>query len=281
VTQAEFNGTVENSVFDFPSAKAAPLPDMKALILEVTRNQKAVEEMQKQYTCHLISEEEKVDSKGKVASKTVKEFEVFYLAGDEVRRLVKKDGKELAGDEKKKEDERFNKQYEKLQKQAEELARDPRKQQKQAEKEEATISDILRVVRFSNARRERFRGQDVIAVDFGPNPEYKPKKAIESVVQKTSGVVWIDEQARDVARVEAHFTDTAKIGMGLLAALDKGSSLVFEQAKVNDEVWLPSYTEIHATGRFLVVKVRENGVERYTDYRKFSAESKIVSVKEK
>jgi hypothetical protein len=42
----------------------------------------------------------------------------------------------------------------------------------------------------------------VIAVDFGPNPEYKPKKAIEGIIQKLAGVVWIDEQAHDVARLE-------------------------------------------------------------------------------
>ena len=280
VTRAEYNGSLDASVFDFPKAGAAPAPDIKALILEVTRNQHAIEEMMKQYTCHLTVEEEKVDSKGQAATKTVKEFEVFYVAGEEVRRLIARDGKPLAGDEKKKEDERFNKEFEKLQKHAAEMASDPKKQKKQDEKEEAQISDFLRVLRFSNARRERFRGQEVIAVDFGPNPEYKPKKAIEGAVQKLAGVVWIDEKARDVARLEAHFSDAVKIGLGLLASLEKGSNFVFEQAKVNDEVWLPSYTEVHMTGRVLVVKLRAHEIDRYSDYKKFSAESRIVGVKQ-
>jgi hypothetical protein len=121
----------------------------------------------------------------------------------------------------------------------------------------------------------------VIAVDFGPNPDFKPKKAIESMVQRLAGVIWIDEKARDVARLEAHFDNSLKIGGGMLASIEKGSSLVFEQARVNDEVWLPSYVEIHVTGRaLLLVKLKANEIDRYTDYKKFHSESKIVGVEQ-
>jgi hypothetical protein len=93
-----------------------------------------------------------------------------------------------------------------------------------------------------------------------------------------SGVVWIDDNARDVARLEAHFDDSAKLGGGILASLDKGSNFVFEQALVNNEVWLPSYSEVHASGRVLVVKLRTNEINRYTDYKKFRAESTMKVV---
>jgi hypothetical protein len=71
-----------------------------------------------------------------------------------------------------------------------------------------------------------------------------------------------------------------KIAAGFLASLDKGSDFVFEQSKVNNEVWLPSYAEVHAAARVLVVKVRENEIDRYTDYKKFHAESTIKIVQE-
>jgi hypothetical protein len=278
VTRAEVNSSVDTSVFDFPRTNASPVPDVKTLILEVSKNQKAIEELMKEYTCHLATEEAKVDGKQQVSSKTVKEFEVFYVSGEEVRRLIAKDGKPLGADEKKKEDDRFNKEFAKLQKRAAELAADPKKQQKEQEKQDAQLSDFLRTLRFTNARRERFRGQDVIAVDFGPNPEYKPKKTIENIIQKVAGVVWIDEKAKDVARLEAHFADSAKVGAGILGSVEKGSNFVFEQARINDEVWLPSYTEIHMVGRVLVVKLKANEIDRYTDYKKFHAESTIKIV---
>ena len=211
-------------------------------------------------------------------SKTVKEYEVFNIAGEEVRHLVAEGGKPLDGDKKKKEDDRFNKEYAKLTAQAAKDAADPKKREKSDAKDEAQLSDILRAVRFTNARRERFRGQDVIAVDFGPNPDYKAKSMAERVAQKMAGVVWIDEQARDVARLEAHFSESFKLGAGILAAIEQGTSFVAEQAKVNNEVWLPVYGEVHAAGRALFFRMKANVIERYTDYRKFHAESTITIV---
>jgi hypothetical protein len=276
ITHAEFNSSVDDSAFEFPHTVNTPLPDIAALVREVTKNQKALDDLQKQYTCRVTEEQENVDSKGRVTSKTIRESEVFNIGGDEVRHLIAKDGKPLEGNEKKKEDERFNKEFGKQTHQAEEAARDPKKQAKQQEKDDAQISDFLRAVRFTNPRRERFRGEDVIAIDFGPNPDFKPKKTIENLIHQMAGVIWIDEKARDVARLEAHFSANVKIGGGVVASLEKGSSFVFEQARVNDEVWLPTYDEVHLGGRFLFLKVKANQIDRYTDYKKFRAETKFT-----
>jgi hypothetical protein len=268
---------VDDSVFDFPRTSTAPLPDIATLIREVTKNQKAIDELQKQYTCHVTEEQESTDGKNRNRRTTIREYEVFNIAGEEVRRLLAKDGKPLAGNERKKEDDRFNKEFEKYTKQAAEAARDPKKRAQQEAKDDAQISDFLRAVRFTNARRERFRGQDVIAVDFGPNPDYKPRKTIENAIHQMAGVIWIDEQARDVARLETHFNSNFGIGGGVLASLDKGSSLVFEQARVNDEIWLPTYDEVHLAGRLVVLRFKSNQIDRYTDYKKFHADSTFVA----
>ncbi len=285
VTRAEFNSSVDNAVFDFPKAAGIPLPDMKALFLELSKNQEAVEELRRQYTYHMTTETEQADSKGQTTSKTIREVEVFQIAGGgTVEHLIAKDGKPLSGDEKKKEDDRFNKAYEErtkeqAKKQAEQAA-NPQKQAKEQAKQdaedEADISTILRAERFTNPRRERLHGQEVIAFDFGANPDYKPKSMEEHFAQSLAGVMWIDEQAHEMVRMEAHFSDSFKIAGGLVASLDKGSNFVFEQAKVNDEVWLPSYSEVHFSARFLLFKGRENGIFRFTDYKKFNAESKFV-----
>jgi hypothetical protein len=275
VTRVEINAPVADSIFDFPRAEDRPLPDVAKLLLDIEKNQMAVENILKQYTCHLSEEEEKTDSNGQVTSRSVKEYDMFYIGEDEVRHMLAKDGKPLEGDEKKKENERFSKDFDEKKKKQTELENDPKKQAKRDEEEQAQISDFLRAERFTNPRRELFRGQEVIVFDFGPNPDYKPKKLIESIVQKLSGVLWVDEQARDVARLEARFNDNVKIGGGILASLSKGSNLVFEQAMVNNEVWLPSYSEVHAAARVVFFKVKQNEIDRYSDYKKFSSEVKL------
>jgi len=125
-----------------------------------------------------------------------------------------------------------------------------------------------------NPRHERFRGEDVLVFDFEPNPEYKSRSLVESIVQKLAGVVWIDEKAHQVARIEAYFVGDAKIGGGLLANLQKGSSFIDEQAFINNEVWLPTYQEAHIGARFLLVKgIKVNEVTRYSDYKRFNVET--------
>jgi len=275
MTRVEFNSAVDNSIFDFPAVSGSPLPDIPALLRDVAKNQNFIEEIQRKYTCRLTEVEESIDSQGKITSTKVSEYDVFYIGGQEVRHLIAKDGKPLEGDEKRKEDDRFNKEFDKLEKKQAELASDPKKQQKQDQEDQAQVSDFLRAERFTNPRRERFRGQDVIVFDFGPNPDYKPRNLVESIVQKMVGVVWVDEQARDVARLEARFSENAKIAGGLLASLSKGSNFVFEQAMVNNEVWLPIYAEVHASARVLFVRAKANLIDRYSDYKKFEVETRI------
>ena len=275
VTRVEINAPVQDSVFDFPPSEGRPLPDIAKLLFDIERNQKAVEEILKQYTCRLSEEEEKTDSNGQITSRTVKEYDVFYIGDDDVRHLLAKDGKPLEGDEKKKEDARFSKDFDEKKKKQAELANDPKKQAKEEKEEQAQISDFLRSEKFSNPRRELFRGQEVIVFDFGANPAYKPKNMIENLVQKLVGVIWVDEQARDVVRLEARFSDNFKIGGGILASLSKGSNFVFEQTLVNNEVWLPSYAEAHASARLVFLKVKANQIDRFSDYKKFSSEAKL------
>ncbi|MGH9684595.1 MAG: hypothetical protein ACRD4S_13410 [Candidatus Acidiferrales bacterium] len=275
VTQAEINGAVGDSTFNFPRADHRPLPDIPALLLDMSKNQEAIEDLQKQYTCHLTEEDSKTDSKGQVTSRTIDEYDVFYVGGDEVRRLLAKNGVPLTGDAKSKEDRKFSKRFDESQRKQAELANDPKKREKQEQQDQEQISDFLRAESFTNPRRERFRGQDTIVFDFGPNLGYKPRKFAESIAQKLVGVVWVDEQARDVVRLEARFSSNVKIGGGILLSLQKGSNFVFEQTKLNNEVWLPSYAEIHADGRLFFLKVKANEIDRYTDFKKFGVETRI------
>ncbi|HXQ27523.1 MAG TPA: hypothetical protein VN822_14045 [Candidatus Acidoferrales bacterium] len=258
-----------DSVAARPQQDERPLPDIPALLRDVSKNQRAIEEIRKLYTCHLSEEKDNLDSDGQVESRSVKDYDVFYIGEEQVRHLLAKDGRALDAGEKKKEDERFNKQFDELKKKQAELATDPKKRAKKEEEDEAEISDFLRAERFTNPRRESFRGQEVIAFDFTGNPDYKPAKRIDRIIQKLSGVMWVDEQAREIVRLEARFVDSVNFGGGILASLHKGSNFVFEQEKINGEVWLPSYAEVHLSGRIVFVKLKRSGTDRYTDYKKF------------
>ena len=285
VTRGVINGTVGERVFDFPIKSQVKLPDLKALFKEIDDNQKAIDKLKENYAGSQSEEETEFEGDGKVKKHEVSEYTFFYLNGNEITTLVKKDGKPLSDAEQKKENEKTQKRIDEHQKrEAKKEAKEEKAKEegKSDEKEEPGIEVFLRACQFVNPRRERFRGQDVLVFDFEPNPEFKPHKLVEKLAQKLAGVVWVDEKAHDVARLEAYFTGDMKIAGGLLANLQKGTSFVFEQAFVNNEVWLPTYMEAHVGVRFLLVKgIKASMVTRYWDYKKFNVETLSTIAKPK
>jgi len=288
VTRAAVNGTIGERVFDFPIKSQVKLPDLKALFKEIDDNQKAIDKIKENYAGTEVEEETEYEGDGKVKKHEQRESTFFYLDGNEFTTLVKKDGKPLDEKEQEKENEKVRKRIEEHQKRQakkeakEEKAKEEGKNEDKEDKDDPGIEVFLRVSQFVNPRRERFRGQDVLVFDFEPNPEFKPHKLVEKVVQKLAGVVWIDEKAHDVARLEAYFVGDMKIGGGLLANLQKGTSFVFEQAFINNEVWLPTYIEGHLGARVLLLKgFKVSFVTRYSDYRKFNVETLSTIAKPK
>ena len=63
--------------------------------------------------------------------------------------------------------------------------------------------------------------------DFEPNPDFKPRKIAEKVVHQLAGVIWIDEKAHDVVRLQAYF-----VGDFQICRRDRGKSAERNQLRV-------------------------------------------------
>ena len=278
VTRVDVNGTIGERVFDFPIQSQVKLPDLKKLFEEIDANQKEIDKVKENYAGTQVEEETEYDKTGKVTKKELNEYTFFYLNGDEITTLVKKDGKPLSEEEQAKENEKTQKRIEAAQKSEKKKEAKEEKEKEEGkdskDNEDPDIESFLRVCQFVNPRRERFRGQDVLVFDFEPNPEYKPKSLEEKVVKELAGVIWVDEKAKDVVRLEAYFVGDFHIAGGVVANLQKGTSFAFEQAYINNEVWLPTYMEAHIGVRVLLVKgFKVNVSTKYSDYKRFNVET--------
>jgi hypothetical protein len=277
VTHAAVNEPVGERVFDFPRKSQVQLPDLKALFKQIDSNQQALDKIKENYAGTKIEEETEFEGSGKPKKPDVRESTFFYLDGTEVSTLVKINGQTLSPEAQKKENARVLKQIDELEKSASKKASSGEKdkqEQKEEEDEDISIDAFLRACQFVNPRRERFRGQDVLVFDFEPNPEFKARSVVEKVIQKLGGVIWIDEKALDVVRLDAFFVSNVKIAGGLLADLQKGTRVILEQTYVNNEVWLPTYEEVHIDVRVLLVKgIKVDGTTHYSDYKKFNVET--------
>jgi hypothetical protein len=142
-------------------------------------------------------------------------------------------------------------------------------------KDTITLTKFLAADRFYNLRRETYQSHEVYAMDFSPRPDFAPHSLVDKILKAMGGTIWIDEQARQIVRLEARFLDSVKVGGGLLGSVQKGGNVVLEQQFVNNEVWMPSFAEFHLNARVLLLHKSLNGTSTSTDYRKFRVDSKI------
>lgn len=267
VQRVVHNSGVDAALFDFPRQDGAAWPDSSALLERVLDNQSKIEEARDDYTYTKTVNETETDDKGRITRRSERVYEVFHVGGKPVGKLVAQDGRPLSPNESRKEEQRVERSSRDRRRKAGE---EPEKD----DDEEVTASAMLRVSQLTNPRREPFRGRPALVFDFEPRKGEKARGRVESWIQKLVGHVWIDEDASRLVRLEAYVKDAIKIGGGLILALRPGSSFVFEQELVKGEVWLPSYGEVNAAGRFLLVKgLKVHQTQRFSDYRRFEVET--------
>jgi hypothetical protein len=72
-----------------------PLPDIRALMLEVQEHQKQLEKVRENYTYSSLQTTQDIDTNGQVKKTETQEGEDFFVNGHVIERTVKKDGKPL------------------------------------------------------------------------------------------------------------------------------------------------------------------------------------------
>src|ERR1035437_8820425 len=257
------------------AAQEPSTPDPEYLLKAVVANQKQLEVARKNYIFHRHDEEQDTDENGKVKKTTVSDYEVFFVENWQIERLLEKNGKTLNDSEKKKQDETVAKEEKKARERIDREAAG-----KEPDKEGITMAKFLDADRFYNLRRTTPNGHEGYPFDFSPRPDFKAHDMSEKILEALGGTLWVDENAKQAVRLEAHLLEGIKIAGGLVGSVKKGASVVFEEQKINDEVWMPSYGEVHLDNRLIFSRKVANVVLHYSDYRKFKVESKITGYKQ-
>jgi hypothetical protein len=242
----------------------APLPDAATMLREVEAHQKELDKIRENYTFRAVQTTRQLDSHGNVKKIETEEHEVFFVKGHQVEKLVRKDGKDLTPDQARKEQDRVNKEVIKISQQGE----------GNPDKDDITVARLLQIVTFSRPRRVSLNGRDTIAFDFAGDEHAKTHGRNEDALKKVSGTVWVDEADREVSRMSATLDENYHIGFGLLASVAKGSNVVFDQALIRKEAWLPTAIALHLQARALLVAGFRADIEiRFDQYQKFQTDA--------
>lgn len=221
----------------------------------------------------------KLDGKGQVKSTESKTFEVMEIYGEQVQRLTEKNDKALDAKEAAKEEEKIQKIIDKRKNESEEArGKRERKEEKDREDGRKFVHEVADAYNFHLAGSESLNGREVWVIDAEPRPGYEPHMKEAKFLPKFHGRVWIDKGEYQWAKMDIECIDTVSLGW-FLARFHKGSRIVIEQTRVNDEVWLPRRVDTKVDVRLALLKEYNVNLEQtYRDYKKFRATARIVDV---
>jgi hypothetical protein len=223
-----------------------------------------------------------LDGKGKVKEERSRTLEVMVVDGSPYRRLVARNDKPLSPNEQKKEDERLRRSDEERRKDTPEQRKarldDWRRQQKEKNSQYNEVPDAFD---FKLAGEETVGETPCYIVNATPKPGYKFKNPKSSIVSKFKGRLWIAKADYGLVKFDAEALDTVPL-RGILFRLAKGSRIVVEYEKVNNEAWFPQLATIQVAGRaLLLIGIHADGDYTFRDYKKFQVDSRVVSTGEK
>ena len=236
-------------------------------------------EVARNYTYLEREETRELDGSGKLKHREVHTYDVTLLEGSPYRRLMALNDQPLTAKEQQKEEEKLRQSNA-----ARSQETEPQKQQRIAdwcrkqEKQREPIREIPDAYDLRLLPDENLGGRAMWVIDAMPKPGYKPKVKSAFFFPKVKMRFWVDRQDYQAVKAEMETLDTISWG-GIVARLAKGDRLTFEMARVNDEVWLPKSILIAGSARVMLVKgYRGDIAVSYSNYKKFSADSRVVSV---
>jgi len=284
----------QSPVASRPAALASPPVDLKPdasgavppeQIRELLRRaeEKDIENdrQQRDYTYVERQEEHKLDGHGAVRRIESRTSEVLEIYGEPVARLTARDDKPLPANQAKKEDEKIQKIIDKRKNESEADRRKRlEREEKGREDDRKFVLEIADAFNFRLAGSEVFDGRDAWVLEGEPRPGYEPKQRDARILGKFKGRVWIDKAEAQWVKLDITAIDTISVGF-VLARIHKGTRVLIELTRVNDEVWLPKLVQLHFDARVALFKSYDEDVEQtYRDYKKFRTDTKITVVGE-
>jgi hypothetical protein len=238
-------------------------------------------ELAKNYAYVARTEQRRLNSSGKTTSVEIDTHEILILYGSPYRRLIAKNDKPLTADQQRKEQNKIDKELERRRKAT---AKDPerlaREESKSRQEQAAMIREAADAYSFRMLGEEDVDGYATWAIQAEPIPGYRPRSKRAKLLPNFRGKIWITKNDYRWVKLEAEVIRTVSFGL-VLARLQPGTRVAFEQKRVQGEIWLPSSAQVKLSARLALLKKLNAEIDvTFSDYRKFQSDSRIIETTE-
>src|ERR1700722_9300406 len=255
-----------------------PQPDAREIVRKSVELDQSNWQRMKDYTWIARQTDRDLDSSGRVKSEKTDEWETVVIYGEPHRRMLRRDCKPLSASDQRKEQAKLDQAVAKRANETtEQRTHREAEYEKDREKDREFLREVPDLFDFKLLGEEKIDGHDVWVISATPKPGAQPKHGDAKPLLKVQAKMWIDKAEYQWVRLEAETTATISFGL-FIVRLNPGAKLIFEQTRVNDEVWLPKRELVRGTGRVgLVKKLAGEQEVTWNSYRKFQVDSKVVA----
>lgn len=250
-----------------------PTPDPLDIVRRSVERDWTDFDSRKNYTYQERAEFRQYRRSGAIARDRSETHEILILGGRPYERLIARDDKPLSTREERREQAKLDSE---LAKRRHESAAEQARYQKERTEERAFIREIPDAFSLHLVKTDIVSNQPAWVIEAQPKPGYHAVHSRAKDFAKVRATIWIEQDTYHWVKVEADVLNTISVDLGLLR-IAPGSSMHFEQTRVNDEIWLPSSMLVHFEARLALLKVLRGEYDiRYSNYRKFQSDSKMV-----
>jgi hypothetical protein len=264
-----------------PSQPPAPQLSAKEIVRKAMEHDVNNWAQEKNYTFMQRIEQRELNPDGTVKSTKAETEEIIFLYGQPYAHLIKRNDQPLSDSESQRVEKKLN---DTMQKRSQETPEERQKRladfEKRHQDEHAFLLEVPEAYDFRIVGEETLNGRVAYVISGEPRQDFRPNMNAARVLPKLRPKLWIEKDGNQWLKLEADVIDTITWG-GFLLRLHPGSHIELEQTLVNNEIWLPLHATINFDARVALFKVIRLDIDaKFSDYKKFRADSKVISVQE-
>lgn len=229
-------GAAVGGVSQKPQSPPATLLNPQELVREVVENELRQKDLPIHWTFR-----ELVYKDGSVETR-----EVCQTNAGTIDRLVAINDQPLSAEQQRREDVRIQS-----------FLGDPSEIRKERQKQREDSAKQYRMfATFPDAFRYEYSGTegDLVKLRFEPNPRFIPSSRQEEVFHHLEGIMWIDPNQKQMARIDGELTNEVRFAGGLLGHLDKGGIFSVQFEHLDSGQWVMAALHVEMNGKALIFK---------------------------
>jgi predicted esterase len=259
-------GVLSCLLWPVPGRATQSLPEAAEVVRRIVERAQAVarDEAGAHYVYETRALLDHLDAGGQTVTSEERIYQVTLIAGFPFDRLVRIQGRELSGEELRREqrkEERFRQKFSSV-----------NPSNMVARKEAWLTPQLLERYEFVVKERVALDHRATLVLTFSPKEGPLPEKAIQDrFLNRMAGTVWIDEQDADAARLSVRLSETVSLGwFGLLGSLSQ-CDLSLERKRMPEGVWVNAEQTLRIQYRKLASTIRVRSTEESSGFQKAAA----------